>query len=295
LGIAILLIVILVPMSFSRTNYYEIGLKKSKITGQVNREKTYESGFHHIGPASTFILYPATVQNVYLENLSIWSKSSNIDAGTLLNIDVSFQYKIIPANLGLLYDKVGTEYTSLIQNLAIAAIKNEAVKFSADDYLSKRREIEHNITLSVTESLYENADSEVRGLQLREVIFPELFYERKLASAVQEVNNNAENYRKESKIIRGQTLEEVAYIENDAKLIVQLSEAMSHNMIEKSKNSANEIVQVSRNNGLKNITDALNFVKNKHVLSLDFMLKLERGSNKEYLLNFDKSKSSVLV
>lgn len=289
ISIVLILLLILLPLTFSRVTYYELGLRQSRTTGKVYRDNVYESGNYALGPDSIFLIYPASIQNIELPNLSIWSKTSENDAGTLLSIDVSFQYELIPNQLGELYDKVGTNYETLIKNLVISAIKNEAVNYGADDFLTKRRIIEGTILKEVYKVLENEANTNLMGLQLREVIFPELYYQRKLDAAIQIQNNNAEEYKRESRIIRGATLEMVKYIENDAELIKQLSEAKAINIVQNAKNNATNIIQKSHNIGLKKMTDNLDITSKESLLSLDYILQLELQNKTNYLINYDKS------
>lgn len=285
----LILILILIPMSYSRVYYYEYGLEKSRTTGKVNRNEVYYSGNHFLGPDNLFVIYPASYQNLYLPDLSIWSRASLTDAGTLLNVDVSFQYQLIGKNLGKLYDKVGENYETLIQNLAISSIKNEAVNYSADEYLSSRRTIEDNMFKSLKDTLFSNADTNLESFQLRTIRFPDLFYQRKLDAAIQNQKNNAEQYKKESQIIRGETDQQVAYILNDANYVIELAKAQAKNKVKNAENNATQIIQNARNDGLYILEKLLNIQSKDHILSLDYILQLEKQKQQmEYLINFEK-------
>lgn len=287
--IVCLLLVILLPLSFSRITYYEIGLEQSRISGKVSRDRVYESGFYTLGPDGIFLKYPAYTQNIELPNLSVWSKTSPNDAGTLLSLDISFQYELIPEQLGKLYDKVGTNYEKLVRNLAISAIKNDVVNYSSDDFLTKRRVIEKSLIKMVRKVLNEEAESHLISLQLREVVFPSLYYRRKLDSAVQIQTNNAEEYKRESRIIRGETQEMVKFVENDAELIKDLAVAKADNIVKNSRNNATEIVQSSHNLGLEGMVGVLNLTDRETILSLDYLLQLELNNRTNYLINYDRS------
>ncbi len=60
LGVGVLLILILVPMSFVGLEYYEMGFRRSKSTGSVNVDHVYEFGKHFIGPDGDFKVFPAS-------------------------------------------------------------------------------------------------------------------------------------------------------------------------------------------------------------------------------------------
>lgn len=287
--LAVFLFFLLIGLSFHRVHYYEIGLQKSASTGTVNRDSVFKSGNYFIGPDGTFVTFPSLVQNKYLRDLSIWSLSSPNDAGTFLNIDVSFQFYIIPEKLGLLYNKVGTNYEKLVENLAITAIKNEAVKWSADNYLTSRRLIEKGIFGEISKVLVNESNCNVTGVQLGKVLFPELFYNRKLDAAIQNQYNIAEDYRQEARVIRGQTSQEVVYIKNNIIEVSEISIVQSTNIKETANNQATKIIQDSKTEGLLQIRKSLNITNNTEFLSLDYILQLEKSTGINYFINYDKT------
>jgi len=284
------LILLLVPLSYSRVHYYELGLIKSRSTGTVDRNIVYGNGNHLIGPDNYFLIYPATIQSNDLKKLSIWSLSSNEDAGIFLEIDISFQYKIIKNSLGQLYNKIGINYHNLVTSLAISAIKNEAVKWSADQYLFNRKTIENYMLIEVTKILFEGSDCNVTSLQLRDVIFPVLFYDRKLDSAIQMQKNIAEAYNSSANIIRGETSQIVQYINNRGVQVVRSADSQSVNIKELANTQAKKMLQDVKITGLTMIKKALGITNITHLLSLDYMLQLEQSKDGiDYLINFDKT------
>lgn len=287
--IILFLILLLVPLSFSRVHYYELGLVKSRSTGTVNRDIVYSSGNHYIGPDNYFLIYPASIQSKDLQKLSIWSLSSNEDAGIYLEINISFQYAIIPSDLGNLYNKIGINYNNLITSLAISSIKNEAVKWSADQYLTSRKTIEKNMLIGVAETLFEEANCNVTSLQLRDVVFPNLFYDRKLDSAIQMQNNIAEAYNSSANIIRGETSQIVQYINNKGVQVIKSAESQSINIKELADTRAKKMLQDAKITGISLIKKDLGITNITHLLSLDYMLQLEQSKNIDYLINFDKT------
>jgi hypothetical protein len=287
---SLFLILLLVPLSFSRVAYYEIGLIKSRSTGIVNRNIVYQAGNHYIGPDNYFVIYPASIQTKLFEKLSIWSRASSEDAGIFLEIDISFQWKLDPDSIGLLYNKIGTNWNTLVSNLAISAIKNEAVKWSADEYLVKRRLIEKNMFTSVSDILIDQANCNVTSLQLRDINFPVSFYERKLESAIQMQKNIAEAYNSSANIIRGETSQLVQYINNKAVQAIKFAESQAVNIKSLAETRATKVLQDARITGLTLIKKELGLTNTSHLMSLDYMLQLEQNKDKiEYLVNFDKT------
>jgi len=49
-GIAILILIILLPISFSYIDYYDYGFLRRRTTGRVNLKQVYEGGRYFPGP-----------------------------------------------------------------------------------------------------------------------------------------------------------------------------------------------------------------------------------------------------
>ena len=104
LGLGFLLTIILVPLSLEKLEYYEAGILARQSTGMVYRDQIYSTGNHFIGPDYTFKRYPVSIQG-FNQRVSVWTKSGNGDAGSTMNLEISFQYRLKVADLGKLYDK----------------------------------------------------------------------------------------------------------------------------------------------------------------------------------------------
>jgi hypothetical protein len=52
-GIIILLLVILLPISFSYLDFYDYGFLRRRTTGSVNLDRVYEGGRYLVGPDHT--------------------------------------------------------------------------------------------------------------------------------------------------------------------------------------------------------------------------------------------------
>merc|ERR1712159_532146 len=182
-----LLTVILLPLSFSKIEYFEAGLLAQKSTGTVDTEEIYRSGNHFIGPDFEFKTFPISLQN-FDQRVSVWSKSGGNDAGATLILDISFQYKIRVEDIGRLYEKVALSFEPLVVTYALDAIKNTAPRFRVDEYLTKRPVIEEELRLNVTKL-------------------------RKINAALQKESNAKEQYIQKKTLIEEQTSLEVLQID----------------------------------------------------------------------------------
>ena len=123
-----LLTVILVPLTYSKLEYFQHGIVQQKSTSKVDRTAVYGSGSHPIGPDYQFKIFETNALN-FDDSVAVWTKATGDNAGATLTMDVSFQYRIDDRMIGALYDQIGTDYEPMIRSYAIDAIRNTAPLF----------------------------------------------------------------------------------------------------------------------------------------------------------------------
>lgn len=286
---------LLVGMSFSRVDYYQVGFRKSRTSGKLDRSEVYESGRHMLGPDYFIMAYPATIQDIVLDGLSAWSRADDDDAGTILSMDVTIQYRIVEERLQALNLKVGFDVDQFVRNVCINVVKNVAVNFSADQFLEERRAIEGNISAVLDIEMLAVADVELRNFALRHVGFPSNFYARKLAASVQVQNNDAEEFGRLAAITRGNSSVQVKAIENEANELVEAANADASLVVKLATNNATAIRGQAASAGLVALAQRLGVSDQADVLSLDYMYRLltnAAGSTKRYV-NFPQLPSAV--
>merc|ERR1712196_414739 len=203
-ALGVLLMLILLPMTWKKVEYYQGCLRSQKSTGKVWRDEVYEAGRYGIGPDYTFRCYPLNVQN-FNERLSVWSKSSGSDAGSTVYLDVSYQYLLDPEKLGELYSMV-------------------APLFGIDSYLSQRPLIEATMQRNVSLAIAD-LHMDVLSFQLRDIEPEDDYQSARLAVAIQVESNAKEAYSQEATLVREQTAVEVLEIENDADAVAKKATA----------------------------------------------------------------------
>ena len=223
-----ILILILVPLSFVKLQYYEHGLLTQRSTSTVNRDKVYGPGSHQVGPDYEFKVFQTSLIN-FESSLSVWTKSGGDDAGVAVTIDVSFQYKLQVDNIPALYDSFALNFERNIESVAIDALKNTAPLFGADDYLIKRPEIEMSFARNVARHRVRYAT--VIALQLRRVSFEDDYYTTKEAAAIQIETNEKEGYVQTASLVRTNTDVLAEKIENEAFEVTEAAIATPEFMI----------------------------------------------------------------
>ena len=290
-------LIIVCAMSISRMHYNEMGFKRKRTSGTVDRETVYTSGRYWLGLNGVFVKYPASAVDEMLVDLSAWTRATeggaNSDAGTAVLIDISFQYQLIASQLPDLYSKVGTEFQGYIKNVAISTVKNNATLFSSDDFIKSRKVVEGAFRDALAVALEKEANVKLLQVQMRDIEFPSSFMQRKLASSVQELKNQAEEYRKTSRVSRVNTTRLAKAVENDAYEIQEQAIADAGLLTSKAANEAKRLTERSRSDGLKVVTDAVGISTVKQIVSLDYMLNLMDKSPGETYVNFDSITKTV--
>mmetsp|Transcript_4957 Transcript_4957/g.15703 ORF Transcript_4957/g.15703 Transcript_4957/m.15703 type:complete len:314 (-) Transcript_4957:60-1001(-) len=280
-----ILILILMPMSWVKVEYYQGCLKTQRSTGKVDRSTVWRTGNHLIGPDYVFRCYEISSQN-FNERLSVWSRSSESDAGSSLELDVSFQYAMDVKRLGDLYSKVALDFEGLVASKAIDALKNTAPLFGVDQFLTQRPLIEATLMRNVSSAI-EDIFARVVSFELRDVR-PEDEYQRaRLAAAIQEESNAKELYSQQATLVRERTAVEVQQVENDAVSVRAAATAEASYLTSAAKYQATEKVENARLLGLKTLYTKLGLEAEAHKASMDYLLTLMDATETKDYVDFD--------
>lgn len=273
LALGCLLAIILIPMSFSKIEYYEAGLRQQKSSGRLSYDKVYDAGNYMIGPDFEFKKFPINLQ-LFNQRVAVWSKSGGDDAGATINLDISFQYRIRSADIPQLYQKVAMSYEPLVVTYALDAIKNTAPLYGVDQYLTQRSIIEANFKLNVTNALATDMYVDVVDLQLRRIILSEDYESTKLNAALQVEQNQREFYVQNKTIIEEETALEVLQIDNQAVQVANAAVADANQIKDTAVYQAKQLVEERRSAGLKYMLTEIGLTSDEHKASLDYITTL---------------------
>lgn len=276
----------------------------------MNYDTLYQPGRHYIWPFHEFVPFTKTVQFLNL-NLEVYTKDDGSGnqggvAGTPLDLQIGIQYLLIQSQVIPLFQKYNLVrwllwaktptlmklkcgiqgYGSVLKNLAIETIKNNATLFSADEYLTARRTIEARFLQVVTAELRDVGLVELEALQLKQVIFPASFYRRKLDAGIQEQRNLIEEFNQNSTVIREKTRNEVVFIGNDATQKLKAFEAQGSLIVQQGKNNATRIRGAADVQGLEFLSTALGISNQTQLLSLGYLVNLKEHSSVKAFINF---------
>ena len=284
-----LLTVILVPLTYSKLEYFQHGIVQQKSTSKVDRTAVYGSGSHPIGPDYQFKIFETNALN-FDDSVAVWTKATGDNAGATLTMDVSFQYRIDEKRIGALYDQIGTDYEPMIRSYAIDAIRNTAPLFGADEFLLKvararararpppgasrvhrraragalclstpapqRAEVEQVLARNVSAAI-NKVHCRVVSLQLRRVNFEDDYKSIKLTTAIQDELNEAEVYVQEAQLIRLETDVEASVTEYEADRVRTKAKSQADLIVSRANIAAAATIEAARSAALSGIYDTL--------------------------------------
>ena len=252
-GIVFLTLMIFLITSFIYVDYDEYAFKKSTVSNTVYQDEVFEEGRYLWGFDHTKVSFPSKFK---LLDLELTVSTSD---GVTLGIDMSFWYKIPREKISDLYSKYGTNYVSQMTSISLAIIRNTAVIFSANDFLSKRREITNVIASNISQSLAENAfiDVPVYTVKLRNVEFPEAILKTQLDAAILLEENEKKEYEQTASLIRSDTERLVQQIQANTTIIMRTAEANKTAKIASAHAQYDEIIGRSRGIGIADTIEML--------------------------------------
>merc|ERR1711976_1080934 len=149
LGLGALLIVILIPLSFSDLQYYQYGFIKRKSTGSVDLGKVYgPGGRHFLGPDYEFKTFPADQHFETMPGVPVFT-SDRLEVW----ITVSFQFFLRKEELPLLHKAYDIYYENVLEKNALDALKRASTEFSTREFIRERARVEEYLFKEVKEGL----------------------------------------------------------------------------------------------------------------------------------------------
>eukprot|EP00794_Sanderia_malayensis_P017302 gene17302-19034_t len=299
--IGALLMVILIPMSFSDLEYYEMGFKQRRSTGTVDRSKVYYGGRHYIGVDYKFKKFKLSVHLEAFNKISIFNKDK-----LEVSMTCSLQYVLLPDELQSLHDSYDLDYAPVLRTTAQEAIKNAATQFSVNQFRLTRSNVSKTLFEAARVALggtccpkncqlftcypgcqpYSTCTKKDKGLyaslkyfQLQAVDISSEEKKKFLQNVIEQEKQDTEKFKQEEKIIRKKTEQEKFVIQNTALEVSQNATAKSQLINAQASAHAKAIVEDSRNSGLQIIYSNLNITSEKHKKSLDYIRVLRNHKN----------------
>eukprot|EP00339_Tiarina_fusa_P002084 CAMPEP_0117020172 /NCGR_PEP_ID=MMETSP0472-20121206/15374_1 /TAXON_ID=693140 ORGANISM="Tiarina fusus, Strain LIS" /NCGR_SAMPLE_ID=MMETSP0472 /ASSEMBLY_ACC=CAM_ASM_000603 /LENGTH=313 /DNA_ID=CAMNT_0004725319 /DNA_START=158 /DNA_END=1099 /DNA_ORIENTATION=+ len=280
--IGVLLILILVPLTFSYVEYYEYGLDQRKTTGAVDTDTVYPPGRHNLGPDHRFIKYQGDAHYEVLDGLGVFSAGgSNESIGLEFIIDIDFTFLLIEDEIGDLHRELASNYRNVIVSRAKDAIKNEAIFVTFTEYFQARKSVEERFRNAVQARWSEQPSLHcmLDQFHLGRIQIPDSVANKQLESRVQNERNGREEFLQQAQLERELTAVEVNTIELERERILRTAQAQASLLRSKAQSEAARIKAQAQINGTKLLLEAAGFVTEDHVSAFSYIRTLRNRDN----------------
>jgi regulator of protease activity HflC (stomatin/prohibitin superfamily) len=282
--IAVIVVCVTVPLSYHYIEYDEMAFNKD-IYGTTDFSKVLHQQRLFLPLTHTVVKFPTTYRPVsYLKsdgtNLRIFS-----DTGLEFDIDVVFYYRLIDTNLTFVYRTYNKNYNDQIVNIAKSVIKDTAVHYSSDDYVSKRLEIRYAFATAVKSKLESDVGVEIpiEYFILLNVVYPDNLIAINLESVKEVQNNELLANQQQVNVIIAQTAAMVANITAQTQYLLANANILANQTIVNSQSTATNIVQSANGIGISNVIDMLNMTDSPQKTEFIELLLLLDATNPRYL------------
>jgi len=276
--VGIMLILILVPLSFSYVDYYDYGLVQRKSTGSVDTNQVYTNGRYMLGPDRHFIKYQADAHLESFEELSVFSATtSNVSIGLAFQVDIDYTFFLKKDEIGLVHQELAADYRNVILSRAEEAIKNIAAEqVSFTEFFQERKKVEA-LFRSAVEKRWLSPPSlhcELDQFHLGRITIPESVATKQLESRVQNERNDMEQFLQKSQMEREKTTVEVNKIDLETDKELRTARAEASLVKKKAQAEAALIIAHAEINGTQMLLDAVEIETQDHKTAFTYIKTL---------------------
>jgi len=284
----LVLLVILLPLSFSYIDYYDYGLKQRKSTGRVETNKVYSSGRYFTGPDHRFLTYPADQHILHLENVAVFSQSVEDSIGLTFLIDIDLTYAIKEKEVGELHKELARNYPSVVQSRTNEAVKNSAITITFSDYFEKRKIVETQFRSAVQSSWSTEPQLHVTldQFHIGRIRIPESVADKQLESLVQKERTAKEQYLQGARVEREETAVQVNTINLQADQLLRTTTATAAQYVADATATANKIKLYAVNNGTQSLLKAIGIEDQSESIAYTYIRNLLRRDNLDLTVSY---------
>lgn len=292
--LGLLMIIILVPLTFSYVEYYEYGLKQRKTTGSVNTDRVYPQGRYNTGADHKFILYQADAHYESLDALSVFSAGeSNSSIGLEFVIDSDFTFFLIEEEIGILHEELAKNYRNIIVSRAKDAIKNEAIFVTFTEYFRNRKQVEARFAAAI-QTRWNTAPSlhcTLDQFHLGRIRIPESVATKQLETTVQNERNDQEEFLQQAQLEREQTAVAVNSINLIKDKTLRTARAEASLLRSKAIAESERIKAQAGVNGTRLLVDAVGISTQEHVSAFTYIRTLRNRRDLQIDVSYLNSNS----
>lgn len=168
LGIFILIaFLVLTSTTFLTIDPGSQGVLFKRFAGGIDKEKTYDQGFHVIMPWNKMFVYDIRVNEDY-ETMQVLSKN-----GLNIKVELSFRFNPEVGRIGYLHDEIGPSYLERIIKPEIRSATREVIgKYLPEELYSTKREAIQDEIFTMTSEAVGEKHITLDAVLIREVSLP---------------------------------------------------------------------------------------------------------------------------
>ena len=252
----IFLLLILFSINFVNYNQYAFA---HNIFTSVDTSKVLEQGIYLYPLWTRFEYFPSTYQYVKLFE-PVFS-----DTGLEFDLEVVFYYRLNKNKLASIYNLFSKNYHSRILSNSKQIIKNIGSKYSVDDYILNRFQIEKDIAISLSNIL----DIEIgininpKFVKITNIKFPENVVKTNLLSAIAQQQNDVEINQQNYQSVLTETNYIVSQLKTQSEQIIQFSKNKANLMISNTNSQSMNIIGKAKLEGMSIFFKTLNITESK--------------------------------
>jgi len=277
----LLLLVILLPLSISYIDYYDYGLKQSKISGKVDTTKVYTSGRYVVGPDARFLKYQASAHLIHLEELAVFSDGGADNVGLSFLIDVDFTYFLKEEEVGQLHRELAKNYEAIILSRTKDAIKNSATTVKFSDYFRERLSVEKQFFKAVQDrwDTQPSVHATLDKFHVGRIKIPEVVAQKQLSAKIQVEKNKEEEFLQMARIEREVTLVDVNRINLTKDKLLKKARAEANLFTANAVAEGERIKNDAINTGTMNLLDSIGITNEDHSTAFTYIRTLQNRKN----------------
>jgi len=282
-GLALLLLVIMLPLSFTYVEFNEVAFKKSTIDNLVDTDNSYGAGRYFWGLSTTAVTFPSVYQRIDMRDGDLLIFSS---AGSEFVIECDVYYRLALDRLPIIFREVGLNFHERFSGAVRASIKNTAPEFTVDDYIKNRTVIADRMFIKLREDLAAlNQDIIPYKFLLLSFEFPPELRSKFLDTAVQEQLNKKAQFQQEVDLIQKSTEQLLEAVRANRTIIIQNGTATTDVLIKNAQADADKIRLEATGQGISDLFTTLSITDaNDRKMLFDLLTILDIHSTPQLII-----------
>lgn len=291
--IAVILIAVLVPVSFYGLEYNEYGLHRDKLYNKVDYDRVYDNGMYYLGVNQEFISFPRNYNYESFNNLSqnvlpVFSKD-----GLEFGFQCDYQWRINKNAIPEIHRNFRLAYRQQVNNRVIATIKNTAIAFTTEEFVTSRELVDRIITSNIGQAVSElGFIIPTDKFQFAKPILPENIRVKSLQKVVQLINNDVQGLELQKQQVLQETDVMVKLILSNSTKILSEAQSTYNRILAQYGAESFNLINTAQQTGLQTLFTSMNITDDKTREMLRQTIAIEQNPNVQLYVGI--SPTSVL-